>query len=1424
MEEENISQVKIEEVFIKSLLDKLKVGNRRGIHLNAIPGRARSRLDLAELDEIRDGLSKEFLDKLLNEESFEFAINFEGINFTEIEEKQKEKLDFIARKLNNISIDDEDQYLESGIRNFGFGYPLLIRRDQTDPEKVVKAPLLIWNLDIEKSNRKQSHWTVKKNPERCAHINQLLRSHVLRDSQISIDALDAEYLDDNVVDESELFEICEKILSQINTQSSSIDIKGLRVEKCPTGNKLDGLATDEAWIQWSGVFGIFTSQKESVIRQAEKMLKELPAFQDQKLVLDKFQTSTVSSVATDPSKEEIINTLTDNEVKLIQGPPGTGKSQALTAIITNVLENGGKCLVVCEKRTALQVIHRNLSKLKLDNMCALIDDVSKDRTTIVKKARSVVENTQDYGTGLLHGEKKNYENKFQEFCRLRDSFNRKHTNERNAQIDEVSWKDSIGEFLHASNEVSWDGIKNNFPKKFVLADEEYIEFETVIKDASHAYVKLQGGNSSAFLSLDKKIYDKPFSRQASDELLESLNDTDILVDELSVEIDDLDNDNIAVSGENIFDLDALNEVKNRTAVLLDRCNASAPIVSGFLKSLQSVELIVDKPSLFEDTLSLDDIKPSEIKPELKRMIEVVSKDLEYLRSMEEFGYRLVTSVNTDRGANFEPVDRLETIVDGNDTKASLKICDEMKNALEGVEEKLTLLLEENGTDSLALDFSDKTIGLFRSSRSSTKRKKELRALIPLCSKLLIGYEPIETSIETVLSESGQQLKENIDTLKNDLALSKKLISSHKKILKVEKKLNRELQKFIADEPLDFIEVDSIEEYKEYVKAISDKIALMKNEFGLYQSVHEWGYFYKALKTEYKEVISGIIKSQVDTSLWLSAVRAWRYYYLLQKLESNSDGFNTDNSELERLLEVYNELKREQVKILQYQWAQDIRRNVGTNFRILYNLRKNNTHSRTNSLRKIIHEDFEQFTSIFPVILTNPLAADSMLPLELGLFDVVIFDEASQLRTEDTFTSFVRGKYKVIAGDKHQMPPSNYFQREGDVKDSEDYTDEELQESERARSESLLDYAETLGYSSQSYLDFHYRSQHPALIDFSNVAFYGGNLVPFPERFAYTPIKFIEVNGVFEKAESRQGKVNYREIDEVVRILREEITSNPDGTFPSVGIATFNISQRDSISDRINEEMIKDSSFATKIEKIKESDNGLFIKNLENIQGDEMDVVIISTTYGNDQNGKFYERFGPLLVEKAYKLLNVLITRARDKVYICTSIPQNKYSSYSELLDQYGNNRRAILYAYLSYAKAISESNLEDADSIKEDLLRHSHDQPRTRNSKEGLIESPFEQEVFECLIERIDEKFVTPQKRIGGFRVDFLVEIGDRKIVIECDGKTYHSSNEAYSYDMFRQRELENLGFDVYRIWSTKWWHNHTQEINKLVTYLDTVS
>ncbi len=513
---DEISQVKFEETFIKSLLDKLKVGNRRGIHLNAVPGNARARLDLKELDQIKSGFAESFLNKLLTEEEFEFSINFDGIDLSALEEVEKERLHFISRKLNNIAIDDEDQFLESGIRNFGFGYPLLVRRDQADPDKVVKAPLLIWSLDISRSNRKMSHWTIKRNADHPVHINELLRSHILRDSQISIDALDDEELEDNIIDSNELFNICEKVLSQINTQSAKMKLDELRIESCPSGKKIDSLATDNAWIQWSGIFGIFTSRKESVIKRAEEILKSLSSFQEENLILDKFQTSTISAVPTDPSKEEIINTLTDSEVKLIQGPPGTGKSQALTAIITNVLENGGTCLVVCEKRTALQVIFRNLEKVGLDGAAVLVEDVSKDRNAVVKKARSIVDDNKASNGYLDEAGNRGYASKYAEFTRLRDSFNRKHHNERSSKIDEQSWKESVGLFLQYTREIDWNAIRLNLPKDFKLNTEEFDLLQSIIQDSAIAYRKLSLISTEPFKVIKNEIYVQPFSRGVVD--------------------------------------------------------------------------------------------------------------------------------------------------------------------------------------------------------------------------------------------------------------------------------------------------------------------------------------------------------------------------------------------------------------------------------------------------------------------------------------------------------------------------------------------------------------------------------------------------------------------------------------------------------------------------------------------------------------------------------------------------------------------------------------------------------------------------------------------------------------------------------------------------------------------------------------------
>ena len=1424
MENEVVSKIKFEKQFIESLLDKLKVGNRRGIHLNAIPGNARSRLDLKALDRIHDSMPASFLEEILTKEAFEYDINFDGINLTELDEDEKNRLHLVARKLNNISIDNEDQYLESGIRNFGFGYPLLVRRDATDPTKVIKAPLLIWNLDINRSNRKSNSWTISKTVDHPVRINELFRSHVLKDAQVAVDSLSEKYLKDNLIDHSELIEICQNILSQLNIQPNDSVVTDLRVEKCPTGKKIDELATDNAWILWSGIFGLYTARKESVIRQAEEILKRLKEFKDEKLVLDKFQTSTISAVPTDPSKEEIVNSLTASEVKLIQGPPGTGKSQALTAIITNTISSGGRCLVVCEKRTALNVIQHNLEKNNLGELGVIIDDVSKDRTRVVKKARGIVDGVISnayYGNRNLQNA---FDNKYEEFLRLKDEFNSKHHNERGSKVGPDAWKDSIGKFLQFTSEIEWPKVKSFMPAHDQdLAEDDYLLLEDIVNDASISFGHIDKRADDLFSSIDQSFFEKSYSKRIADGILEAMKRS---LEELEKIVEIFSNTNekdFIHNRASIFGVDHVTKQKKESEANLEAAELYKTEINNLYSHLRSFEGGALNFKSFGDKIenrNFDEINVVIAGNELRDLLDFSEKNIKLYRLMLD-AYKSVFKVNLQFGVNHEP----DLPKDFLAFLAQSKIDQLFKNEQKRKKVLTGLISDMDGLVSVSDEEETLRMGLvenvkdvFRGKKSRNKYKRSIKNVLRDNCSFVSSIKIYDDYNLEELFRLTKRSKKICNDIKSDIKSYKNIENWFKKLTEFEKSFSKNYLQVFSENPLALNKFNEISSYGEMLRKEMGKLQERIDLFSQYKNVHNWTYFYNSLDSNKQELITRLVESEIDTTRWLTALRAWRYYNLLSDLEEKSSGFHTNDELLERLTTLYKELKKDQVRVIKQNWSRNLSNEDLGSFKLLYNLRKNRAHNRTNSLRKIIDKDFGLFTSIFPVILTNPLAADAILPLQLGIFDVVIFDEASQLKIEDTFTSFIRGKYKIIAGDAHQMPPSNYFQAAGEVGQSEDMTNEELENTEMALSESLLEFAEKLGYQSQSYLDYHYRSQHPALIDFSNSAFYGGNLVPFPERFAYNPIAFYEVNGTFI------DRVNQEEVEKVIDILKMEIQPKPDGSYPSVGIATFNLPQRNQIIERVNQEILNDPEFAVKIDQIRESENGLFIKNLENIQGDEMDVVIISTTYGKDSNGKFYERFGPLNLEKGYKLLNVLVTRARDKIYICCSVPQSKYGAYYQLLEQYGNNKKAIFYSYLSYAKAISGNDHGSADNVKEKLIEHSHDQSRSEDVSTGLTESPFEEEVYECLLEKMPSEKIIPQKRIGGFRVDFLIDINGKKVVLECDGKAYHSTNEAYAHDVYRQKELEALGYSVYRIWSTSWWHDHAKEINKLLKYLDAIA
>lgn len=1341
-----LSEIKFDEIFIKKLLEKLKVGNTRSIHLNALPGRSKTRLDLFQLSEIEKDLPEKFIDILLNKEAFSLEISYEKIDLGELEESEKTSLTLLSKKLNNIVIENDDNFLEFWIKNFGFGYPILIKRDKNDPTKLIKAPLFIWDLDIERHYYNKNTWTIKRSDDYSIKLNELLIAHLSKDESIHIEKISSEILEDGILDESELLKLCGDILLQLNIKTENLNVK---IERCLDAKQIEWIANSKPWIQWSGIFGIYLSQKETIIQSTEELLERIEDFQNEDLILEKFQTSTISAIETDPSKDEIINTLTKNEVKLIQWPPGTGKSQSITAIIVNALANGAKCLIVCEKKTALDIIQKNLENIGLGDFSILIDDVNKDRKKAIEKARNINELENNSNFSDLE-----FREKYKNYTRIKEDLNKKYSESLKNVFGDYSWKYLIGLYLRFSKLPYFDQLITNL--KYDDLDfnhEEYTKYINFVEEAWYLYEEVESKSEIIFLDLKTSIFSEWYKWGTSERVLSESKKIWELLASINVFLWNKTGDDFVLNpdfGQHLAD------------VILSKAEYESGDYYGwwcFPSSIFKIDQTLQKsPQNFFLT------------------VKEIEKYLEEIICLYEQGNKII-------GNKFHTYDPTRNIV------SITKLFGKGKQVFE-INNKIILLLSK--VMPLILEIHDEP-GLY----------------MVACDRVKTPWLAYELSVKLLE-----------DTRKN-IAWIKKVIGIEAELSDYEWELNAFLRDSLFDfEVLDFREVDDFKSLQQYYVDFAKNISSLQGHMDAYEDFHNWKFFASKCSQGEHEMLW--VLKQVPPKDWLGLFKAWYYRWALMHYEENSViGFNKSDKKLQQLIILQDELKTQQINQIKHLWGSkrtSYISSLGYSFNILYNLWKNKTFKRRNSLRKIVEIDFGLFTSLFPVVLTNPSAVNSIFPLRQGLFEIVIFDEASQLRISDTFTSLIRWQYKIIAGDKHQMPPSNYFQWSAESLEIEDSdTEEWFVESEEqsilAESESLLEFAEDLKNTNRSYLDYHYRSEHPALIEFSNCAFYGGNLISFPYQEVYKPIEFRAVNGRYEV------NTNPKEVEEIINILKHEIHPNQNGTYPSVGIATFNINQRNLITEAINIVSGQDLSFWKKLYALKEK--GLFIKNLENIQGDERDIIIISTTYGIKTDGKFSQNFARLNRIEWYKLLNVLITRAKKKVFVCTSIPKEKYLSYADSLKTEGNNKRGILYAYLTYAEAISNHDYQVAEFILKTLKEQSYEKPRAISQNDGLSESPFEEEVYEELLVYINKEKIIQQHKVGGFRLDFVIKAKSRDIVLECDGKTYHQSEEAHAHDLYRQKELENMGYIVYRIWSTNWFQNKEKEMKQFLLFLE---
>jgi hypothetical protein len=456
-----------------------------------------------------------------------------------------------------------------------------------------------------------------------------------------------------------------------------------------------------------------------------------------------------------------------------------------------------------------------------------------------------------------------------------------------------------------------------------------------------------------------------------------------------------------------------------------------------------------------------------------------------------------------------------------------------------------------------------------------------------------------------------------------------------------------------------------------------------------------------------------------------------------------------------------------------------------------------------ALRRLFAHAGEAVQRIKPVLLMSPISVAQFLPPGKLAFDLLVIDEASQVRPEDALGAIARAGQIVVVGDQKQLPPSSFFDRVLSDDAGEDAPDEDdsvdngaglLGSAAAAGSmESILSLCEARGLAARM-LQWHYRSRDPSLIQVSNSEFYDNALILPPSPLQKNPaygLRFTRVAGIYDRGGKRDNRI---EGDALVARVADHARTDPQ---LSLGIVTFSTSQRNLITELLENARRSDPVLDDFLREGQAED--LFVKNIENVQGDERDVILISVGYGPAQAGGRLSSmtFGPVNQEGGERRLNVLFTRARVRCEIFASFDPGDIDP-----ERVSRDGARILKRFLEFAR--DGRMTETAASV-------------------GSADSPFEEDVAR-VVQGLGY-LADPQVGSSGFRIDMGIRHPDQPdtyiLALECDGATYHSALWARERDRLRQDVLENLGWTFHRIWSTDWFYNRAVEIERLRAALD---
>jgi len=1035
----------------------------------------------------------------------------------------------------------------------------------------------------------------------------------------------------------------------------------------------------------------------------------------------------------DSSQTEAVIEIKKGKNLVIQGPPGTGKSQTITNIIAECLSDDKKILFVSEKMVALEVVKR-----RLDN-CHIGDSVLELHSHKSNKKAVITELKRTLGLGKPRvGDNKSDITRYKYLQKKLDDYS---NDVKNSIVNSsYNFVDAVGLYSKYKAKISdADHKVLNIDNLHNLSKDDVTKATYVINELI-TFIKAHGTASKNAFHRSKKINISPSDKE--DFLAEIIQVSNVLKT-LFKEVESV-KDKIPFS----FDL-TINDIVKIKKLLKEFKN---------LPDIETVDLestsYLKNLDLIKATIN-DGILKNEIHAKQKNNCVDIAFEFDLLNIRQVFlakgkkWWRFISSDFNKAKNNFKSLLKIENP----NVDDSIKI-------IEDLIEYQSLVKKIEANDKLMSNiFGD----LWLAANTNWKELNNINSwysnLCKISNENHIHHEALNHIKKIAASDIS---KENIET---DLeTLTYKL-----------NKLNTALEFEVADS----IGKDNIDSLFEVYNS------MRRNIDDIY-TITRYNHINKSLLDLKLKPIAEIAFNWSYAPEQLLDLFNYSYFKALVDyayMKSESIQFFDNTSHLKNIEEFksldtqLSNFSQENITIKHFDSIPSLR-SAGEMAIINREINKKKRHI---PIRQLLNKAGNAIQHIKPVFMMSPMSVATFLTQGSIDFDLVIFDEASQVKVVDALIPILRGKQIVVVGDSKQMPPTDFF--------SKSYVNEEDDEDANVTGdmESILGMFLAQGVD-EKMLRWHYRSRHDSLINVSNKEFYEGKLMVFPSSGLDENACGLKFNHIPESSYDRgNSRTNLIEAKEVAKRVFEHAKNKKDF---SLGVVAFSTAQRDCIILEIERLRRIDNSAEDFFSKNNLED--FFVKNLENVQGDERDVIYISIGYGKTTSNKMSSSFGPLNREGGERRLNVLISRARLAMEVFCNFTADELNTKADSPFGLKALKNFIKYAETGDYVAAKETGKP--------------------------TDSPFEDEVI-SEIKKLGYQ-VEPQVGSSGFFIDIAVidpnKPGRYVLAVECDGASYHSSASARDRDRLRQNVLEGLGWRFHRIWSTDWFRAKNKEVGKL--------